>query len=47
MTKGFSGSGVSLVLAGHEHFYERLKPQHGIAYFTAGSAGKLPVLPGS
>jgi predicted phosphodiesterase len=33
--------GVSVVLAGHEHFYERLKPQNGIAYFTAGSAGKL------
>ena len=33
--------GVSVVLAGHEHFYERLKPQQGIAYFTAGSAGKL------
>jgi hypothetical protein len=33
--------GVSVVLAGHEHFYERLKPQRGIAYFTAGSAGKL------
>lgn len=33
--------GVSVVLAGHEHFYERLKPQQGITYFTAGSAGKL------
>ena len=33
--------GVSVVLAGHEHFYERLKPQHGIAYFTSGSASKL------
>jgi predicted phosphodiesterase len=33
--------GVRVVLAGHEHFYERLKPQQGIAYFTAGSAGKL------
>ena len=33
--------GVSVVLAGHEHFYERLKPQHGIAYFTSGAAGKL------
>jgi 3',5'-cyclic AMP phosphodiesterase CpdA len=33
--------GVSVVLAGHEHFYERMKPQQGIAYFTAGSAGKL------
>ena len=35
--------GVSVVLAGHEHFYERLKPQQGITYFTAGSAGKLRV----
>jgi hypothetical protein len=33
--------GVSVVLAGHEHFYERLKPQNGIAYFTSGAAGKL------
>jgi hypothetical protein len=33
--------GVSVALAGHEHFYERLKPQKDIAYFTAGSAGKL------
>jgi hypothetical protein len=33
--------GVSVVLAGHEHFYERLKPQQGIAYFTSGAAGKL------
>jgi 3',5'-cyclic AMP phosphodiesterase CpdA len=33
--------GVSLVLAGHEHFYERLKPQSGITYFTSGAAGKL------
>jgi predicted phosphodiesterase len=32
---------VDLVLAGHEHFYERLKPQNGIYYFTAGSAAKL------
>ncbi len=37
----FVKHGVSVVLAGHEHFYERLKPQQGIAYFTAGSAGKL------
>jgi hypothetical protein len=33
--------GVSLVLAGHEHFYERIKPQHGIQYFTLGSSAKL------
>lgn len=33
--------GVSLVLAGHEHFYERVKPQNGITYFTVGSSAKL------
>lgn len=33
--------GVSLVLSGHEHFYERIKPQHGIPYFIVGSSAKL------
>ncbi len=33
--------GVNIVLAGHEHFYERLKPQKGIAYFICGGAAKL------
>jgi 3',5'-cyclic AMP phosphodiesterase CpdA len=33
--------GVDLVLAGHEHFYERLKPQKGIYYFISGGAGKV------
>jgi hypothetical protein len=33
--------GVDVVMAGHEHFYERLKPQKGIHYFTSGGAGKL------
>ncbi|HSL21353.1 MAG TPA: metallophosphoesterase [Vicinamibacterales bacterium] len=32
---------VSVVFAGHEHFYERLKPQKGIAYFTEGGSAKL------
>jgi hypothetical protein len=32
---------VSLVLNGHDHFYERVKPQKGIAYFVVGSGGKL------
>ena len=32
---------VSVVLTGHDHFYERVKPQHGIVYFVAGSGGKL------
>ena len=33
--------GVNVVLAGHEHFYERVKPQKGIYYFTSGAAGQL------
>lgn len=33
--------GVNVVFAGHEHFYERIKPQKGIAYFTAGGSAKL------
>lgn len=33
--------GVNVVFAGHEHFYERLKPQKGIHYFTSGGAAKL------
>ena len=32
---------VSVVLTGHDHFYERIKPQNGIAYFVVGSGGKL------
>jgi predicted phosphodiesterase len=33
--------GMDVVFAGHEHFYERIKPQKGISYFTAGGAAKL------
>jgi hypothetical protein len=33
--------GVSVVFAGHEHFYERIKPQRGIQHFTNGGAAKL------
>jgi len=33
--------GVNVVLTGHEHFYERIKPQKGIAYFIIGSSAKL------
>lgn len=32
---------VDVVLAGHEHLYERLLPQHGISYFISGGAGSL------
>jgi predicted MPP superfamily phosphohydrolase len=33
--------GVSVVLTGHDHFYERIKPQKGITYFVVGSGGQL------
>jgi 3',5'-cyclic AMP phosphodiesterase CpdA len=33
--------GVSVVLTGHDHFYERTKPQNGIVYFVVGSGGQL------
>ncbi|HEX8148223.1 MAG TPA: metallophosphoesterase [Pyrinomonadaceae bacterium] len=33
--------GVNVVLAGHEHFYERVKPQKGVYYFISGAGGKL------
>ena len=32
---------VSVVLTGHDHFYERVKPQQGITYFVVGSGGQL------
>jgi predicted phosphodiesterase len=37
----FIEHGVDVVFAGHEHFYERVKPQKGIHYFTAGGSAKL------
>jgi calcineurin-like phosphoesterase family protein len=33
--------GVSVVLAGHDHVYERTKPQNGIVHFVVGSGGQL------
>jgi predicted phosphodiesterase len=33
--------GVNVVFAGHEHVYERLKPQNGIFYFVLGNSGEL------
>jgi hypothetical protein len=33
--------GVNVVFSGHEHDYERLKPQHGINYFVLGNSGQL------
>lgn len=33
--------GVKAVLSGHDHFYERTKPQQGIQYFVCGASGQL------
>ena len=32
---------VQAVFSGHDHVYERFKPQHGITYFVCGSSGQL------
>jgi hypothetical protein len=32
---------VRVVFSGHEHFYERIKPQKGVYYFISGAGGKL------
>ena len=32
---------MNVVFNGHEHFYERIKPQKGVQYFIAGASGKL------
>jgi hypothetical protein len=33
--------GVSAVFAGHEHIYQRTRPQQGITHFVEGSSGQL------
>jgi len=33
--------GVSVVLTGHDHIYERIKPQSGIQHWVVGSSGSL------
>ncbi len=37
----FTKYGVNAVFNGHDHFYERIKPQKGIYYFVSGAGGKL------
>ena len=37
----FTKYGVQVVFAGHDHVYERVKPQKGIYYFTEGASGEL------
>jgi predicted phosphodiesterase len=31
---------VDVVFSGHEHLYERVKPQHGVRYFVSGGGGR-------
>lgn len=35
----FAGAGIKLVLSGHDHDYERTKPQGGVTYITTGGGG--------
>jgi Calcineurin-like phosphoesterase len=37
----FVKHGVKVAFSGHEHFYERIKPQQGITYFISGGGGSL------
>lgn len=37
----FLKHGVDVVFSGHDHVYERLRPQKGIHYFVSGAAGQL------
>jgi predicted phosphodiesterase len=37
----FIRHGVDVVFAGHEHIYERFRPQKGVLHFTVGGAAKL------
>lgn len=41
LTPLFEKYGVNIVLSGHDHVYERIKPQNGIYYFVLGNAGQL------
>lgn len=37
----FTKYGVNVVFSGHEHVYERIKPQDGIYFFVEGNSGEL------
>lgn len=37
----FVKQGVDVVFAGHDHVYERIKPQQGITHFVSGAGGQL------
>ena len=37
----FTKYGVNVVMSGHEHVYERIRPQSGIYFFLIGNSGEL------
>jgi len=37
----FEKAGVNVVMSGHEHVYERFKPEGGIYFFVLGNSGEL------
>ena len=37
----FQTTGVNVVLSGHDHVYERVKPQGGIYFWVVGNSGEL------
>jgi predicted phosphodiesterase len=41
LTPLFRQYGVNVVFSGHEHVYERIKPEDSIYYFILGNSGKL------
>jgi predicted phosphodiesterase len=41
LTPLFKMYGVNVVFSGHEHAYERIKPEDDVYYFILGSSGKL------
>lgn len=36
-----SSPAVQVVMAGHDHIYQRFEPQKGVVYFVCGSSGRL------
>jgi 3',5'-cyclic AMP phosphodiesterase CpdA len=38
-------AGVQMVLAGHDHYYARMKPQGGVTYFVTGGGGRDLITP--
>jgi calcineurin-like phosphoesterase family protein len=37
----FTRYGVNIALSGHDHIYERTKPQQAVQYFVTGAGGKV------